>query len=157
MESSNERSLSAAEQLHEYDRAETLALHAAYPTTLWWQPMVLALGTPVVVAIERVDWFTGILGLGLALLGLALLALSDKRRRRRVHGRRTHLRGVSYRKVAGTLFVALVVLLSASNLATSTTVPTWILASAGFGVSWLAWTVFMGVSRAEFVTASRSS
>ena len=157
MESNDERSLSAAEQLHEYDRAETLAVNAAYPTTLWWQPVLLALGTPLIVAIERIDWFTGILGLGVALLGLAVLAIADRRRRGGVHGRRTHLRGVSYRKVAGTLFVALVVLLSASNLATMTSVPTWILATAGFGVSWLAWTVFMGVSRAEFVTTSRSS
>ncbi len=157
MESSDEASLSAAEQLHEYDRAEKLALHAAYPATLWWQPILLALGTPIVVAIERVDWFTGVLGLGLALLGLAVFALADKRRRQRVHSRRTRLRGASYHKVAGTMFVALVVLLCASNLAASTTVSTWVLSTAGFGVSWLAWAVFMGVSRAEFVTTSRSS
>lgn len=157
MESNNERSLSAAEQLHAYDRAESLAVQAAHPTTLWWQPILLALGTPVIVAIERIDWFTGILGLGLALLGLAVLAISDKRRRGGVHGRRTHLRGRSYRKAAGTMFVALAVLWSAQNLATSTSVPTWILAVAGFGLSWLAWTVFMRVCRAELVTTSRST
>lgn len=157
MESNQERSRSASEQLHEFDRAESLAIEAGYPETLWWQPLLLAFGAPIIVAVERIEWFTGVIGGTLAILGVAVLALSDIRRRKQVHGKRLRLRGSSYQKTAGTMFVALIVISSLGNLAESTNLSTWLLAVGGFGASWLAWSVLMRVARTEFVATSRAS